>query len=114
VDGDDRRIELEGIVAIDPDGIPWHAGSSAGVRYKVVSDDSSGPARMQIAHYEPGWTHPAHSHPEAEALFILEGELFIGELKATRSMTVFIDKDTMYGPLTAGPEGAVFLRIGLP
>jgi hypothetical protein len=68
---------------------------------------------VQLVEFEPAHFEQPHSHPEGEVLYVLRGEMSIGELRLTAGCGAVITKDTVYGPLRTGPEGARFLRVGL-
>ena len=42
---------------------------------------------------------------------MLAGEVSIGAVRAVPGTMVFIEKETVYGPVVAGPTGAMFLRV---
>jgi quercetin dioxygenase-like cupin family protein len=88
------------------------ARGEPGVRFKVLSDGASGVPGIQLIEFEPGHHENAHSHPESEILYVLDGQMRIGERTLRAGSGAFITRDTVYGPLdTAG--GVRFLRIGL-
>jgi quercetin dioxygenase-like cupin family protein len=67
-----------------------------------------------IAEFDPGHRQEAHSHPTSEVLYILRGEVTIGATTSGAGTMVFVERDTTYGPLTAGPKGVRFLRVEIP
>jgi mannose-6-phosphate isomerase-like protein (cupin superfamily) len=82
-------------------------------RYKLLAGGSDVPTVL-IAEFEPGHHQAAHSHPTSEVLYILRGEVTIGGVTAGAGTMVFVEKDTQYGPLVAGPKGVKFLRVEIP
>lgn len=82
-----------------------------GVRYKVLNSATIAGPNVQLAQYEPGHVEPAHSHPHDEVLYILEGAGTVGDRDLTPGMLLYVEKDTLYGPLTSGPNGLTFLRV---
>jgi quercetin dioxygenase-like cupin family protein len=87
------------------------AGDEPAVKFKPLESETSF-AKVQIAHYEPGHVEKPHSHPGDEVLFMLDGELTIGDDMHVGSETaIFIERDTIYGPLVAGAGGATFFRV---
>ena len=82
-------------------------------RYKLLAGGGDVPIVL-IAEFEPGHYQEAHSHPTSEVLYILRGEVTIGDVTSGKGTMVFVEKDTHYGPLTAGPKGVKFLRVEIP
>ena len=62
--------------------------------------------------YAPNWTEVRHRHPEDEVLVITEGEITVEGTTYRAPSVVFVGRHTLYGPLTAGPEGVTFYRVG--
>jgi quercetin dioxygenase-like cupin family protein len=89
----------------------WEARSNEpDSRYKLLSMGDDVPTVL-IAEFEPGHYQEAHSHPTSEVLYVLRGEVTIGDVTARAGTMVFVEKDTRYGPLTSGPKGVKFLRV---
>lgn len=112
------------ISIVDTNALPWLlpgsdwkgkvADGEPAVRYKTVEPEHIG-TRVQIAEYEPAHYEAPHSHPTSEVLYLIAGSLCVGDDgPAGPGTAVFVDKDTVYGPIVAGPEGATFLRVELP
>jgi hypothetical protein len=80
------------------------------IHIKFVGDREEGPWVLWTR-YEPNHLQPAHSHDEDEVIYILEGEVTVGEARCGPGAAIFVEKDTQYGPLVAGPQGVVFLRV---
>ena len=83
------------------------------VRYKVLVEGKDSVPGVQLVEFEPAHHEKAHSHPESEVLFVLDGEMTIGGRKVRAGAGVFIEKNTQYGPLDASDSGVRFLRVGL-
>src|SRR5262245_16641557 len=81
-----------------------------GVRRKVMGDEALGPW-VRLAEYGPGYEEPAHSHDADEVLYILRGDATIGGARYPAGTLLFIERDTTYGPVKAGPEGFQFLLV---
>ncbi len=111
------------IVPFESDALPWLdvprdwpgkvGPGEPDVRYKALTESSGAIPGIQLVEFEPGHTEQAHSHPEGEVLYLLRGEMAIGALCLRAGAGVVIERDTLYGPLRTGPEGARFLRVGL-
>ena len=98
-------------------GVPdtWEGKVTAGepgLRYKLLTHGEPGVPGIQFVEFEAGHHEGAHSHPESEVLYVLGGQMTIGELTLRPGSGAFIVQDTVYGPLDT-TEGVTFLRIGL-
>ncbi len=103
--------------AVDWLGVPneWEgkaAPGEPGVRYKLLTGEKPGVPGIQCVEFEAGHHEKPHSHPESEVLYVLEGQMTIGDLNFRAGSGAFIVKDTVYGPLETA-QGVRFLRIGL-
>jgi len=111
------------IVSFESTSLPWQGvpGDWPGkvrrgepdVRYKILTESHDSIPGVQLVEFEADHFEQAHSHPEGEVLYVLDGEMAIGELKLGAGAGVVIERDTVYGPLRTGPQGARFLRVGL-
>jgi quercetin dioxygenase-like cupin family protein len=110
------------IVPFEASALPWlgtpedWAGKvrsgEPDVRYKMLTEAKGAVPGIQLVEFEAGHSEPAHSHPESEVIYVLEGEIQLGATTLGRGAGVFIEKDTVYA-LETGPVGATFLRVGL-
>lgn len=111
------------IVPFEANAVPWFGvpedwpgkvrSGEPDVRYKVLTEPRGAIPGIQLVEFEAGHFEAPHSHPEGEVLYVLRGELAIGELQLEPGAGAVIEKDTVYGPLRTGPQGASFLRVGL-
>ena len=81
------------------------------VRYKMLTQEDGGVPGIQFVEFEAGHHEKAHSHPESEVLYVVEGEMTIGDLTLRAGSGAFIAEGTVYGPLET-KRGARFLRVG--
>ena len=103
------------VSSIDESAIEWiQPPGKAGVHFKILYSTAQGGPNVQLAEYEPGHEEHPHSHPTSELLYILEGELSLGEERVGPGTMLFVEKDTVYGPLIGGQRGVKFLRVELP
>jgi len=63
------------------------------------------------ARCDPGMRSEAHWHACNEILYIVSGELTVGDQVYHAGDALAIAQGVVYGPLIAGPEGAEFLTI---
>lgn len=103
-------------LAIDCETLPWNQavlpnGDPKGVQYRRVIGGGDGLPQVHLNRYEPHWTEARHRHAEDEVLILLEGEIEIEGAVHRAPAVVFVGRGTLYGPLTAGPNGVVFYRV---
>jgi hypothetical protein len=105
-------------VAVDCGAIDWATvarpndpqGGPA-IRYRTVMPGGEGLPQVHLTEYEPGHTEPRHRHPEDEVLSVFEGSLVIDGQVHQAPAVLYVGRGTLYGPLTAGPQGAKFFRV---
>ena len=88
---------------------PSPPGDSRKIGSQLVGDMEKGPW-IHINSCEAGMVAEPHIHSQDEVIFIVEGELTLGDRKCGPGTVVFVEKDTEYG-FTAGPKGVRFLNI---
>ncbi len=44
-------------------------------------------------------------------IYVLEGEITIGDQLCTKGMHITLEKDAVFGPIIGGPEGALLYEI---
>ena len=76
---------------------------------QLIGDLEKGPW-IYINSSAPGFVADAHIHSQNEVIYILEGEMTVGDTLCGPGTIVSVEKDTEYG-FTAGPEGVRFLNI---
>ncbi|MDB5430847.1 MAG: Cupin 2 conserved barrel domain protein [Caulobacter sp.] len=105
------------VIAIDVDALPWIKPArptdppDPTIRYRTIFEGGEGLPQTHLSHYSPGHTEARHRHPEDEVLMLFEGELNIEGALHRAPSVLYISRGTLYGPLTAGPEGAKFFRV---
>ena len=103
VDADNVTSEAAGR---NVQGVPLPPMESVAVM-RIFSGDEC--ARMTMNINPPNPSEPAHSLPLSEVKFITNRELTVGEAKYVSGAFIFVEKDTLFGPLRAGLSGATFL-----
>jgi hypothetical protein len=102
----------------DPD-VPWQAvkaqrnadGSDAFVREKWFAFSAEPPYLSLYAQYDPGMVVRRHGHYSPHILFVLEGELTIGERVCPAGTHVELPFGAAFGPIVAGAEGATLFEV---
>ncbi len=91
---------------------PWqvHPKHEA-VSQKFVNEGTDGTPEVFFVQNKPGYTSRVHSHSQDEVIYVLEGEVSVGGRRCPAGTVVYVQKDTLYGPLVAGPQGVKFINI---
>ena len=61
--------------------------------------------------YDPGMMIHKHGHNSDHLVFVIEGELMCGEVRCTAGMHITLEHGAVFGPLVAGPEGALLFEV---
>lgn len=104
------------LVAVTGADLSWRRplrpdGQEKGLQFSVVMEKIAGAPVVQLSHYDPHWTEPRHRHLEDEVLLLFDGELTVDGELFTAPTVVYVPRGVLYGPLTAGSEGAKFFRL---
>jgi len=92
----------EQIAALSEDAL------SAKMRIYELGTESS--PQLFESHVPPNLEAPLHSHDQDEIIYILEGEMKLGQRVLSKGSSLFVAADTQYG-FKAGPEGVKFLNF---
>lgn len=103
-------------LAVDCESLPWNQaflpnGDPKRIEYRRIFGGGGGLPQVHLNRYEPNWTEARHRHAEDEVLILLEGEIEVEGALHRAPSVLFVGRGTLYGPLTAGPNGAVFYRV---
>jgi quercetin dioxygenase-like cupin family protein len=63
------------------------------------------------ARYDPGMLTERHGHASDHIVYVLEGELTVGDVMCGPGTNIVLEKGAVFGPLEAGPKGALLLEI---
>jgi hypothetical protein len=63
------------------------------------------------ARYDPGMLTERHGHMSDHIVYVLEGEITVGGVRCTPGTNIVLEKGASFGPIEAGPEGALLLEI---
>jgi hypothetical protein len=85
-----------------------HGDQRVGVHLRVL--EWSPERFVAYTRYDPGMMLPRHSHKSDSIVYILEGEVRVGDRLCKPGTLIVLDKSAYIGPLVAGPEGCVFLE----
>src|SRR5262245_280843 len=107
---------MAGLRITGPEGGEWlevrpqvRAGQRAAGHLRIIERSA---ARV-VAHtrYDPGLVIEKHSHLADEVIYVLEGELRVGERLCTAGTSLVLERGTPFGPVIAGPRGAVLFEV---
>lgn len=72
------------------------------------------PDRVVIyARYDPGMIVERHGHASDHAVFVVAGELTVGDRVCGPGTHLWLAQGAAFGPLVAGPEGAMLYELML-
>ena len=102
----------------DPD-VPWQAikaqrnadGSTARVWEKWLAFSSEPQYLTLYARYDAGMVVRRHGHFSPHVVFVLEGEVSFGDRRCPAGTHVELPTGAAFGPVVAGPEGAVMFEV---
>jgi quercetin dioxygenase-like cupin family protein len=63
------------------------------------------------ARYDPGMLTERHGHMSDHVVYVLEGEITVGEVCCQPGTSIVLQKGATFGPIEAGAEGALLLEI---
>src|ERR1700735_370597 len=104
---------------LDDAEVPWQAikaqrnadGSVAQVWEKWLAF-SPDPQYLTIyARYDPGMVVRRHGHFSPHVVFVLEGEVSLGDRRCPAGTHIELPLGAAFGPVVAGPEGAVMFEV---
>lgn len=107
LDGGPRFYQIEDVPAREVVA-QMHGARRAGVHLRVLESN----ADRFIAHtrYDPNLIIARHAHRSAFFVYILEGELTVGDRLCLPGTLIVMEKDVFFGPLIAGPDGCTFIE----
>ena len=65
------------------------------------------------ARYDPGMIVRRHGHHSPHVVFVLEGELWVGDRRCPAGTHIELPHGAAFGPLRAGDDGAVLFEVML-
>ncbi len=83
-------------------------GTRSAVQNRIVASE---PMFVCYTRYEPGMMLARHSHQADEVIFILAGEVRVGDQLWTEGTVAILEAGAFFGPLVAGPEGALLFEV---
>ena len=104
----------------DPD-MPWQQvktqrnqdGSESSVWEKWLAFSADPQYLSLYARYDPGMIVRRHGHNSPHVLFVIEGEVTIGDRRCPAGTHVELPHGAAFGPIHAGEQGAVLFEVML-
>src|SRR5215471_4264866 len=104
------------LVFVDEADVPWqevlaqrHGERRVSVHEKFLEWT---PDRMVVlGRYDPGVVIERHGHASDHLVYVLEGELLVGDRHCPRGTLVVLEVGAKFGPLVAGNAGALLFEV---
>jgi quercetin dioxygenase-like cupin family protein len=75
------RAPVPGAVVVRASDAGWEAGAVPGVTARPLHHDPATRRMTALVRMAPGAGYPAHAHADTEELFLLSGELHVGDIR---------------------------------
>src|SRR4051795_5697185 len=63
------------------------------------------------ARYDPGMLTERHGHMSDHIVYVLEGEITVGDHRCSPGTNIVLEQGAEFGPIEAGADGALLLEI---
>lgn len=102
----------------DPD-VPWQAvkaqrnadGTEAFVREKWLAFSPAPQYLSVYARYDPGMIVRRHGHFSPHIVFVLDGEIVVGDRACPAGTHIELPLGAAFGPIVAGSDGATLFEV---
>jgi hypothetical protein len=106
---------------LDDGDVPWQQvksqrnadGSVSSVCEKWLAFSAEPPYLSLYARYDPGMIVRRHGHNSPHVLFVIAGEITIGDRPCRAGTHVELPHGAAFGPIRAGHDGAVLFEVML-
>jgi hypothetical protein len=85
-----------------------HGDRRASARLKFLERDRR---TVIYTRYDPDLIIERHGHSSDHVVYVLEGQLRVGEVDCAPGTMVLLEHGSTFGPLVAGPEGTTILEF---
>ena len=86
-------------------------GSTSSVWEKWLALSSDPPYLSIYARYDPGMIVRRHGHHSPHVVFVLEGELWVGDTRCPPGTHIELPFGAAFGPLRGGDAGAILFEV---
>ncbi len=106
---------------IDDPAVPWQQvkaqrnadGSESSVWEKWFAFSPDPPYLSLYARYDPGMVVRRHGHRSPHVVFVIDGDLSVGDAICRAGTHIELPEGAQFGPLVAGDRGAVLFEVML-
>jgi hypothetical protein len=106
---------------LDDDDVPWQQvksqrnadGTASSVWEKWLAFNADPPYLSLYARYDPGMIVRRHGHNSPHVLFVIAGDITIGDRFCPGGTHVELPHGAAFGPIRAGDDGAVLFEVML-
>jgi Domain of unknown function (DUF4437) len=101
ITGESRDRGKEFVGWVQPERLYWRPFVVAGLpdaEFKLLSFDETTKARSQITRLPAGWKQPQGYHNTNEEIFVLSGDLTVGDKKMTKYSYAYYPAGHVHGP----------------
>lgn len=81
-----------------------HGDTYVGARLRFLERNDS--RMVAVCDYDPGLVVERHGHSSDHLLYVLSGDLMVGDHHCPPGTLVILEHGAEFGPLVAGPKGA--------
>jgi quercetin dioxygenase-like cupin family protein len=92
-------------VFVDAEEMAWRCMPTRGVSFKSLQFDKDTKAGAVMIHMCPGTTYPSHHSERGQAVFVVDGELVVGDRRLGRGSYGWLPANIEHKPSTE--EGCV-------
>ena len=100
---------------VHADDVPWtevvaqqHGDRRVSVHEKFL--EWTAERMVVLGRYDPGMVVERHGHASDNLVFVLEGELTVGDRRCPAGTLIVLEQGAAFGPLVAGEEGALLFE----
>ena len=101
---------------VDSDRVPWteviaqlHGERRVSVHEKFLEWNAK--RMVVLGRYDPHVVVERHGHASDHLVYVLEGELLVGDRRCGPGTLVVLEVGATFGPLLAGAEGALLFEV---
>ena len=104
---------------LDDEDVPWQEvkrqrnpdGSTSSVWEKWFAFNADPQYLSLYAKYDPGMIVRRHGHLSPHVVFVIEGDLFVGDRRCPLGTHIELPQGAVFGPMRAGPNGATLFEV---
>jgi hypothetical protein len=101
---------------VDVDDVPWteviaqmHGDRRVSVHEKFLEWNAK--RMVVIGRYDPNVVIERHGHASDHLVYVLDGELLVGDRRCAAGTLIVLELGAAFGPLIAGASGALLLEV---